>query len=159
MWYKIDIYKLALLILPLPLRKTRLFAFVKVLVCPFTDLVERFNQYRKNVNTRMAVNGQVIYIEKALNDYFLLPNKDIYISDISSLLRTVYLHNSSPTAYFYSENSQKKTYLSNGGENGQLKFIVNVPSYLSDRIQEIKNIVEYNKPAGRIYEIKIYDYE
>lgn len=159
MWYKIDIFKFAFLLLPPPLRKKKMFAFLKVLTLPISYLHDELMKYRDLCDSRLSVNGQVIYIEKALNDYFLLQNKDIYITDITGLYRSVYLRNESPSCYFYYKGSQKHTYLQNGTENVQLKFIVNVPSYLKDRIEEIKNIVEYNKPAGRVYTINIYDYE
>lgn len=158
MWYKIDIFKFAFLLLPPPLRKKKMFAFLKVLTLPISYLHDELMKYRDLCDSRLSVNGQVIYIEKALNDYFLLQNKDIYISDIEGIIRSAYLRNESPSNYFYNEGSNKHTYLHNGA-NGHLKFIVNVPSYLEDRIEEIKNIVEYNKPAGRVYTINIYDYE
>lgn len=159
MFYKIDIFKYAFLLLPPPLRKKKMFAFLKVLTLPISYLHDELMKYRDLCESRMSVNGQVIYIEKTLNDYFLLQNKDIYISDITELYRPVYLRNESPSHYFQNEGSQKHTFLHNGSSNGLLKFIVNVPSYLDNRIEDIKNIVEYNKPAGRVYTINIYDYE
>lgn len=159
MWYRIDIFKFSAMLLPPVLRKSRIFALLKVLVCWFAQLQREFLVYREDARQRMALNGQVIYIEKALNDYFLLQNPDIYISDISSFQRTFYVPQDENTAHIYDRDSLKVTYLSNGSENAQLKFIVNVPSYLADRIQDIRNIIDYNKPAGRTYTINIYDYE
>lgn len=162
MWYKIDIFKFAFLLLPPPLRKKKMFAFLKVLTLPISYLHDELMKYRDLCDSRLNVNGQVIYIEKALNDYFLLQNKDIYITDnnIEGIPETVYLYDEEDTpTYFYDEDSHNVTYLSDGEVNELLRFIVNVPSYLEDRIEEIKAIVEYNKPAGRLFDINIYQYD
>ena len=159
MWYRIDMFKFSAMLLPPIMRKVKIFAFLKVLVSWFAQIQREFLAYREDARERMALNGQVIYIEKALNDYFLLQNPDIYISDISSFQRTFYMPEGQDTAFLYDSQSPKVTYISNESENAQLKFIVNVPSYLSDRIEEIRNIVDYNKPAGRTYTINIYNYE
>lgn len=147
------------MLIPPVLRKNRLFSLVRALVSWFVLLQEEFEAYREDANTRMGLNGQVIYIEKALNDYFQLDPPLIYLSDIPSVLRMFYAPNEGNTAYVYDSDSLKVVYLPNGSENAQLKFIVNVPSSLSGRIEEIKNIVDYNKPAGRTYTINIYEYE
>lgn len=159
MWYKIDINKFGVMLLPPVLRKSRMYAFLKVLLCWFGKLQNEFNEYREDARKRLGLNGQVIYIEKALNDYFGFESKEIYITDISSIQRTFYVPNDEDTAYIYDRDSLKVAYLSNGSENAQLKFIVNVPSSLEDRIEDIRNIIDYNKPAGRTYTINFYDYE
>ena len=161
MWYKIDIFKFAFLLLPPPLRKKKMFAFLKVLTLPISYLHDELMKYRDLCDSRLIVNGQVIYIEKALNDYFLLQNKDIYITDynVEEITDTYLYDEGDPPTYFYDEDSVNVTYLSDGEVNDILRFIVNVPSYLENKIEEIKAIVEYNKPAGRLYEINIYQYD
>lgn len=163
MWYKIDIYKFALLLLIPPLRKKKMFAFIKVLTIPFANMVSEFNKYRNDSATKLAVNGQVICIEKTLNDYFLLSNKDIYISDtdISNIPPEVYLYDGESgdfETYFYDADSNNVTYLPDGDQNESLMFVVNVPQYLQEYEQEIINIIEFNKPAGRRYRIEYYEY-
>lgn len=159
MWYRIDIFRFAAMLLPPVLRRSRTFALLKVLVGGIAQLGSDFRAYRDDTGRRMALNGQVIYIEKALNDHFLLPDRTIHVSDIPSLQRTFYLPNGEDTAHVYDRGSPKVAYLSSGSENAQLKFIVNVPSYLASEINDIRNIIDYNKPAGRTYTINIYDYE
>lgn len=161
MWYKIDIFKFAFLLLPPPLRKKKMFAFLKVLTLPISYLHDELMKYRDLCDSRLSVNGQVIYIEKALNDYFLLQNKDIYITDynVEEITDTYLYDEGDPPTYLYDEDSVNVTYLSDGEVNDILRFIVNVPSYLDNKIEEIKAIVEYNKPAGRLYEINIYQYD
>lgn len=159
MWYKIDINRFGVMLLPSALRRSRMYAFLKVLFCWFEKLQSEFNEYREDASKRLGLNGQVIYIEKALNDYFGFESKEIYISDVPSIQRTFYVPNDRDTVHIYDRNSLKVVYLPNGSENAQLKFIVNVPSILEDRIEDLRNIIDFNKPAGRIYTINFYDYE
>ena len=162
MWYKIDIIKYGLLLLPPFLRKQRLFAFLNVLLLPFQELMSRLDNYRKECDDRLNINGQVIYIEKALNDYFLLSYKDIYITEksLDDIAPVIYLFNDAePAVYFFDDDSQNVTYLTEGDVNTSMEFIVNVPSYLESQLDEIRNLVEFYKPAGRSYKLNIYPYE
>ena len=159
MWYRIDINRFGVMLLPSALRRSRMYAFLKVLLCWFDKLQNEFIEYREGARKRLGLNGQVIYIEKALNDYFGFESKEIYISDIPSIQRTFYVPNNENTAHIYDRDSLKVAYLSNGSENAQLNFIVNIPSSLEGRIEAIRNIIDYNKPAGRTYTINFYDYE
>ena len=60
----------------------------------------------------------------------------------------------------YPLSSEEKLYLESGDESIKSEdYIVNVPSFLADKLEVIKTIVEYNKPAGRTYKINLYDYE
>ena len=60
----------------------------------------------------------------------------------------------------YPGNSPDVLYVMSGDESLKKEdYIVNVPTYLQDRITEITTLVEYNKPAGKKYVINIYDYE
>lgn len=163
MWYKIDIYKLALLLLPPILRKGKIYSFLKILVVPFVNIVTELYSYRKDASTKMAVNGQVIYIEKTLNDHFLLSNHDIYITDtnIADIPPEIYLYDGESgdfETYFFDADSSNITYLPDGNQNESLMFVVNIPLYLQEYNQEIINIIEFNKPAGRRYRIEYYEY-
>lgn len=160
MWWNLDILKFGLLLLPPALRKKRLFAFLSVLLSALTDLKERFVEYRRQCDARLQANGQVIYIEKALNDRFLLGSRDIRITerDVSDIPQIVYLFNgASPEVYLYGGGDANVTYLGEGGQNRTMAYIVNVPSYLEGNLNEIRDLVEFYKPAGRKYIINIYE--
>ena len=68
MFYDIDIYRWAWLLLPPVLRRTRLYALLCVLLLPVHQMLNSFRSYRESAIRRVNVNGQVIYVEKALND-------------------------------------------------------------------------------------------
>ena len=81
MWYNVDVYKMAAYLLPPFLRKKKLFSFFCVFLYPYFVLVQKFKSFRKSSIYKLNANGQVIYIEKYLNDYFSLEYRDIYITD------------------------------------------------------------------------------
>lgn len=162
MWYNVDIYKLGAYLLPPFLRKKRMYAFLCVFLYPFYWLCKMFKDYRKTSLQKLNVNGQVAYIEKMLNDEFEFENREIYITDSDALKPNVadMYRDPSVTMTIYPESSEEKLYLESGDESIKSEdYIVNVPSFLADKLEVIKTIVEYNKPAGRTYKINLYDYE
>ncbi len=162
MWYNVDIYKLGAYLLPPFLRKKRMYAFLCVFLYPFYWLCKMFKDYRKTSLRKLNVNGQVAYIEKMLNDEFEFENREIYITDSDALKPNVadMYRDPSVTMTIYPESSEEKLYLESGDESIKSEdYIVNVPSFLADKLEVIKTIVEYNKPAGRTYKINLYDYE
>ena len=162
MWYNVDILKLGAFLIPPFLRKKKLIAFFAVFLEPFVLLAKRFKDFRKASLQKLNVNGQVIYIEKRLNDEFELEYPYIYITDSSELranLADIYADQTLSMA-MYPLESDDKLYLESGEESAREEdYIVNVPSFLSDKLSEIMTIVEYHRPAGRKFKIKVYDYE
>ena len=60
----------------------------------------------------------------------------------------------------YTEADDDILYLASGYQSYKEEdYIVNVPSLLESELEKIRNIVEYNRPAGRKYKINIYEYE
>lgn len=156
MWYNVDILKFALQVLPPVLRRNVLFAMMKVMIVPLIELQTAFIQYVRQCNDNIRVNGQVIYIVKAIKDYFLLDNDDVFITELDVSKKLVYFRNREPYVYI-SNDINNPTYIYNSTYNAQLRFIVNIPDYLSNRIEEVRSIVEFNKPAGRQYIINVYE--
>lgn len=162
MWYNLDMYKFAQHLLPPMLRKKRMFALLCVLLLPVSLLLQAFQSFRKQSNSNMNINGQVIYIEKVLNDTFFLKNKEIYLSDIPDRQLYMYTRYEEAQTLFYqrNEDAAQRFYIQQRGEgNMDGNYIVNVPSFLANKVDEIERIVEKYKPSGRKYIINIYDYE
>lgn len=160
MWYNLDIYKFAQHLIPPSLRLSRLTAFINILLYPFYLVLQAFKIFRNNSLKKLNINGQVIYIEKALNDAFELKNGEIYLSDTDEVIGGVLYKDASQTMAVYASGEANVTYVmadNEGKHDGD--YIVNVPSFLKTELESIKTIVEYNKPAGRSYVIKIYEYE
>lgn len=161
MWYDFDIMKYAQYVLRPLLRKKRIFAVISIFLLPLIFIYTLFKSYQKQAVDKLNINGQVIYIEKILNDRFFLKNKEIYITDIVGKVVTLY----------HRKEEQIPTYLRKRGE-GTIKYIqqrgegnysgnftVNIPSFLAVYETDIKNLIEYYKPAGRSYVLNIYEYE
>lgn len=162
MWYNLDMYKFAQHLLPPMLRKKRMFALLCVLLLPVSLLLQAFQSFRKQSDSNMNINGQVIYIEKVLNDTFFLENKEIYLSDIPDRQLYMYTRYEETQTLFYqrNEDAAQRFYIQQRGEgNMDGNYIVNVPSFLANKVDEIERIVEKYKPSGRKYIINIYDYE
>lgn len=88
MWYDFDIIKYAQYVLRPSLRKRKIFAIISIFLLPLIFIYTLFKSYRKQAINKLNINGQVIYIEKVLNDRFFLKNREIYITDIAEKNRT-----------------------------------------------------------------------
>lgn len=162
MWYNIDIYKLAHQLLAPTLRRKRLFAYLSVLIYPLYLLLQRFRSFRQECIENMQINGQVIYIEKILNNMYYFENKEIYIEDINENQSYLYERVTGQVGiWLYLRSERERTIHLKQRNEGNLdgNYIVNIPSFLSDNIEEIRRIVEKYKPAGRKYILNIYEYE
>lgn len=161
MWYDFDILKYAQYVLRPLLRKKRIFAVISVFLLPLIFIYTLFKSYQKQAVDKLNINGQVIYIEKILNDRFFLKNKEIYITDIIGKVVPLYHRKEEqiPT-YLYKRGEGTVKYIQQRGEgNYSGNFIVNIPSFLAAYETEIRNLIEYYKPAGRSYVLNIYEYE
>lgn len=162
MWYDFDILKYAQYVLRPLLRKKRIFAVISVFLLPLIFIYTLFKSYRKQAVDKLNINGQVIYIEKVLNERFFLKDREIYITDIVG--KEVYLYHHSEEqipSYLHKRNERAEVkYIQQRGEgNYSGNFVVNIPSFLSIYEIEIRNLVDYYKPAGRSFVLKIYEYE
>lgn len=162
MWYNLDVYKLAAHLLPPGLRKKKMFAFISILLYPFYLLAQSFRSYYKAATSRLKTNGQVMYIERVLNETYSLEYNEIYITDSESqqVNQAILYKDGNLTMTLYTEADDDILYLASGYQSYKEEdYIVNVPSFLESELDNIRNIVEYNRPAGRKYKINIYEYE
>lgn len=162
MWHDFDIIKYAQYVLRPSLRKRKIFAIISVFLLPLIFIYTLYKSYRKQAIDKLNINGQVIYIEKVLNDRFFLKNREIYITDIAG--KEFYLYHRREEqipSYLHkrSEGAEIKYIQQRGEGNYSGNYMVNIPSFLSAYEGEIKNLIDYYKPAGRSYVLKIYEYE
>ena len=105
------------------------------------------------------ISGNVT--ESSLNRFFL-KNREIYITDIAGEESYLYHRREEQIpSYLYKrgEGVGKKHIRQRGEGNYSGNYVVNIPSFLSAYEGEIKNLIDYYKPAGRTYVLKIYEYE
>ena len=173
MWYRIDMFKLAVQLLPPVLRCGLLIALLKALVTSVRYVYDKFMEYRASVSGRLDITAGVQYMEKALNDAFYLENRRIDIETLEAD-NTMYWYleaEGQPETYMYGKGGNAVLLKKNGEVSNKDSFVVRVPSFLCTSLdasedkyggkylREIRALIDYYKPAGRTYCIEIYDYE
>jgi hypothetical protein len=103
--YNINFYQLASELLPALLRgKQVVLALVNVCLSPIRDLHQQFIAYRQEAIYKASFTGQIIYLEKRLNDRFDAILRRIYISNVADQNFT-YVFNQSENELIYVYNS------------------------------------------------------
>ena len=169
MWYNVDLNRWAVQLLPPILRSRVLITLLKVMIIPLVQLHAQFMMYRASVAGRLNVTASVQDIERILNSTFFLRDRQIYMEDVNEEQHT-YLYfakeqmpavfiNPSLTVWYPDEVPDKPN------------FIVFIPGFLCTSLDKDKdkykgqyltmiiNLIEYYKPAGKRYGIKLYDNE
>lgn len=176
MWYKIDFTKLAVYLLPSLLRSLFLVALIKVMIAPLRYIYTRFCELKESTDDRLNITGNVQYLEKTLNDAFCLTDRQIHIETPGEdIYRSVlYLRSEKqPPVYIRTLSEGGGLILRRDGETGStVNFIVWVPTFLCtsteskeqdkygwENYRKILNLLGYYKPAGRMFDIELYDYE
>lgn len=132
--------------------------FLNAALKPLNTLHDFFQLYVNKAAYEMAFTGQVIYLEKLLNDKFNDGGTEIYITDrvISSRL---YLYNKiedKPPVYLHNQSEgADPLYLYNDAEY-QLGFVIHVPSGLVTNWNEFKWWVNKYKLKSKEYTIIEY---
>ncbi len=138
-------------------------------VKPLQSLLDGpFNEFTIDARRRAKFTGQVIYLEKMLNDDFNAGGQDpIFIQDTANIQYT-YLANAAegyPPTYFANTAENAPVYLCNASEYGiGNSFIVMVPAILYSALQlnnnngldKMRAQVNYYKIAGKTFTIEPY---
>ncbi len=151
MWFNVNFNKLVLLLTPTFLRKASFFSFVGSIVVAVGSIYDSWFKMRLDNLYKMAHNGQVAYLRKALNDRFDQGLRRIYIGDGNQFVRQ----------YIYTHVEQKPKFLgtmflhsrSDYGDTG-VDFIVFVPNSIVDaQIYELKALIDFYKEGVKRYKI------
>jgi hypothetical protein len=181
--YSIDFALLIKRLLPWYKRKPAMQAWLFSLVAPVKQLNDAFALYVDDVRYRLSITGQILLLEKLLNDKFNsgLPARaasstvglydgtpaGIYISDPSGLILPVYVWNKveqRPAVILYNKaEAETPTYLYNKAEvDGEFDFIVNVPYSVGNvttdavLLARIKAWVNVYRIAGKRFNVVNY---
>ncbi len=159
--FKIDFKKLVILLLPTFWRERKFTSWLIALVSPISTLYSKFMNLRKKNWYDLNHNGQVCYLEKALNDKFDNELRRIEISDGSSFEQK----------YIYTKAENRPVflgtfYIHNRSEirDTSVDFIVKIPYEVYEaekqmtedgeyRFFNIEGLVNYYKLASKRYEI------
>ncbi len=176
MWYVIDFMKLAMQLMPPVLRSPFLMALLHVMLLPLRETHEAFSTLRRQVQDRLSIRANVMYLEKALNDVFFLRNRQIYLeTPQGEPPRTLYFVDEGKQGmvmHTCEEDEKGCPVWQKGESQTNINFVIMVPTFLctsteskeADRYgwryyQTIRNMIKTYKPAGRTLSIELYDYE
>jgi hypothetical protein len=155
----VDIQKLALLLTPVFWRRTTFIEFIYCLVDPIKKLNSEFISFREKSIYKIVHNGQVILLEKVLNDAFDKFDRRIYITD-SVQNEPLYLHSTQEQRPVYIGEKTLFNFGSFDAANYEFIVIMPVelkPVFLFDLLNfenRIKTSVNYYKLASKRYVIQ-----
>lgn len=159
--FNINFNYIIIIILPIYLRLKKQIAWLKVIIFYLRKTYENFVAFRTLNLYDINFTGQLMYLEKKLQDTFSCPL--LYISD-GIVVLPFYLYNKSDgelPVYFYNKSEEEPpVYLFNKFEiTQQADFIVNIPitcynNFSNDDINKLHSIINYYKTFGKNYKIK-----
>jgi len=150
--FNIDLSRLAIILIPGRLRQPMFLALLLAITSPIRSMLGTFLARRLDNLYRLDHNGQVCYLEAALNDSFDPDQRRIYIADGDAFSQK----------YIYTEAEDKDKYLGTiylRGDNetgeGSRDFTVVVPADFRDDLYgfQIKALINFYKLASKRYEI------
>lgn len=150
------------IVLPVYLRFEKQISWLKVITSYINKIYLEFSEFRSLNLYDINFTGQVMYLEKKLQDEFYCSG--LYISDGTTNL-PFYLYNKSEgelPVYFYNKSEEElPVYLFNKNEfTEQADFFINIPiacysNFTADDINKLHSIVQYYKNFDKNYNIKI----
>jgi hypothetical protein len=152
MKYRIDIYGYLIQYLPIRKRLLKIIALCKIIIKPIVMLRDDFLIYKQTIDEKLSHNFQVIYLERILNLKFNGGKPGIYITS-GNELDEFYLYNNDDNAddvYLFNASEYSiPAYLYNNSEYEALvNFIINVPSTITNKDDQIKAWVRFYNMAG-----------
>jgi len=174
--FNIDFKRLALLLLPVALRKPNIYALVKVCFSPLVTLFDVFTRNRNTNRYRLNVTPQICHLRRMLNDFFDPELRGVVISD-GDATNWLMLH---PSVLFSLEGGKQPIWVGFGevqadriiitdgvklaprqgnvGYSG-LDFYVLLPSRVrpSADLNRVSSLVNTYKLASKRYAISFYN--
>lgn len=152
--YDIDYKKLALLLMPVRLRRPRLASLVYVTVSQVQRTARLFGSFRADTDYRLAHNGQICRLRAVLNDKYDPVRRRILIEDIASLPESL-LHLRSSGLFLVAPSRPGAITLSRRGFGSfsTYDFTVVLPAAMRGDINEdqLRAVVDTYRLAGKRY--------
>ncbi|MFI5196962.1 MAG: hypothetical protein ACHQD8_07715, partial [Chitinophagales bacterium] len=167
--FDVDYNVLVKQLLPVRLRQSKIFAWLKCLLAPVKWLYNLFKIYRDNNLYMLAHNSEVCYLEAALNDTFDSINRGIYLSDgvyvdpvyiylvpelkpvfidLASEIGTSVIPAPDPVPLYLDEEIYAGI--------GAYTFIVNVPVAVTFDMARLRALVDLYRLPGKKYNVVAY---
>lgn len=132
--YNIDFRALAAKLSPPKLRKLKLIDWLFVLLKPLEEINFLFKSFRKQAIYKVTHNGQVVYLEKVLNDQYDNELRRIYIEDAFA----------QEPVYIYPENENLPIYIPAINTVQEIANPVEItPIYIYDDFEFLEGIYDF----------------
>ncbi|MCK4500600.1 hypothetical protein KAU11_08880 [Candidatus Babeliales bacterium] len=162
--YNIDFRVLANLLTPPFLRKERLIDWLVVLLKPLEEVNFSFNQFRRDSIYKVTHNGQVVFLQKVLNDRFDNEFRRVKIAD-SFEYNPVWVRPEEDELPVYVYEEDKPVFIHSESDvfgDVDVDFIVSMPLDLkpvapidlTNLELQIKSLTNYYKLASKRYLIE-----
>jgi hypothetical protein len=157
--YGFDVKKMATMLLPSFLRKSKQIAWIVALLAPFERLRREWLSFIDQTRYNASLTGQVIILQMHLNNRFDFSTRLIRIIDGNPLGTFIWFQdeNQAPNhTRFKNESNEYTMYLRFKDEFVQtfdFDFIVRVPSEYENIELAIRAVIEAYKLAGKRYKI------
>ena len=158
MFYRFDIEKWVLQVLPPVLRKPVLHALVKALIYPLKVIYGAFLVLKRNTDRTLSANAFTGALQHHLNRLFYLPEGTIRISDHidEDKVYIAFREEVADTIYMSNENDLQLSSKRPAALRGV--FVINIPESFNkpENIARITLEANYYKYAGTEFIIKTY---
>lgn len=156
--FNVDFRKLAVLLTPIFWRKAGFIAFVHSFIEPTKVLNDEFKNFRKKSIYKIVHNGQVMLLEKVLNDTFDNEQRRIYITDSLSVDPLyIYTAPEDRPVYLGSEYLYRFSEFTDGGIDFYVIFPLEMKPVIAFDLlnfeNRIKALINYYKLASKRYKI------
>ncbi len=152
-YYKIDFKKLALLLLPTFLRKSRLAAFISLLITPVKRMYNAFRDQQRQDWYRLNHNSQVFSLKNVLNDAFDCDHRRIDIIDAKGTER-VYIHTPVENKPLYIGQNEAVYIYTQAEYDNDFDFEVVIPLGLEYDVYKLRALINEYKLVTKKYLIK-----
>lgn len=156
--YNIDYDKLTAWLVPAYIRKSRLLAYLRIVIAGVSFLYMDFLRYRKAKLYDLMITPQVCYLEMLLNDRYDFIQRRIRIVDsLDKPPFYIYRTDEAKPKYIRRTDEAAPRYIYTAGESGMLTddFVVRVPAGIVFEEAEMRSLVKSYKLAGTRFKIQI----
>lgn len=153
--YYLNWNRLVTFFIPKVLRKPLLLALIHSAVLPLKVNYSAFLSFKKNAEYKVKHNGQVVYLEKMLNDKFDKNLRRIQVENRKPNIPfwLYYVEDGKPLFIYHIENTKPVYFFRNGYHYNEFDFTVSIPNDLIDFEFQIQAQINYYKLFSKNYKI------
>lgn len=143
-------------LLPIALRTTSAYGFIRALFAPVVDLYSSFQTYERDVKYKLAHNSQAWSIQAVLNDAFDPDYRRIRIEDPGDKNVTLLNLDDDQRPLITDDDATAASIVHNDSTYSvwSWDFIVVIPyAYSDSEIYRLRALVEFYKLAGKRYDV------